>query len=215
MGFKNRAGKQGFVTEDKGKLVDTSFVIENLAGAPVSNVLKVDPADGTVQAVQILAVTGTLAGAVRYEYHAHSGVQTIPDAGTYVAIQCDGLRDSVNGGLSLWDTTNNVFKPTLLGGVYTIRFTGKTGNIPGGGNSFIHLDFQVSGSIADVDAGYQRHYQGRDFATRANAPDIDLSTNFVVFADADLIASGAQLYANTGIGGGVSLVSCSIMIKEG
>ena len=156
MGFLNRVGFQGFVTEDVGSSCQTSFVLEHHKGHTETNVLYVDQngtvlvgsgtslvgaASGTFSGTFVGnlsgSLTGTLSGlasSVKYEFHDHSGSQTIPESPSYAILRVNSLLDNINGGLTLWNTSSNVFKPTTLGQVYSIRLTGKTGPTDGTGN---------------------------------------------------------------------------------
>ena len=231
--FKNRVGPQGFVTEDIGVNGNTSFFIENHAGHTSSNVLYVSP-QGEVNVLDnnnpdtiltyltssyanlVKSTSGSLATAVKYAFFDHNATQTITDNNGYVALKCNGQLDHVDGGISVWNTSSNVFEFNQLGAVYTIRLSGKSEALGGGGNGVIHVDFALSGALPpNYVQGYNRQKQGVEITTRANATHIDILAIYTVFVDSALLASGGQIYATSTVAGGVQLNSCSIFIKEG
>jgi hypothetical protein len=242
MGYKNRVGDQGFVTEDKGEEFNTTFVLEKHTGHSEQNYLFVLP-DGTVQVKSGSfnltgsfsgsfvgnfsgsyngvsypiggTISGTLDGlanSVKFQFSEHSGTQLIPDV-SYAPMKINGIHDSVNGGLNLWNTVTNVFKPTTINSVYTLRVTGKTAPTGGSGNQIIHLSFLLSGS--DPHAYNGRNGQEYEVGARSGLDHVHLHAMFTCFSDQDLVTSGAQIYMTTTINSGIELLSCSIFIKEG
>jgi hypothetical protein len=222
MGYKNRVGNQGFVTEDKGVDFNTNFTLENHIGHSEPNTLYVLP-DGTVEVNSGNNLSGSFTGSfsgsfvglaqtIKYEFYEHQGSQTISDV-SYTPLKINAVHDQYNGGLHLWNTSSNVFKPIDPNGIYTIRITGKTGPTGGSGNQTISIAFALSGS--DPNQFNPRHGQEYEILVRSGLSHMHIFTTFTTFMDQDLLVSGAQIYTKTTVAGGLELLSCSIFIKEG
>lgn len=201
--MKNTIGDQGFVSEPG----DGAFT--NL-GQSMGYVTQ--SADGRLGLFTAITASVT----PRYEFWDHNGVQNIPVSPTYATMSINGQRDSYDGGMTTWNTSSSAFRPEALGKCYTLRITGKTAPTGGGGAGVIHIDFALSGANPPTYvANYNRQKQGVEFQSRNNVSHIDVQCIFPTFADAAMFASGAQIYMTTTIGGGIQLMSASIMIKEG
>jgi hypothetical protein len=200
---RNKIGNQGFVSEPGSDALQ----IDSLA--PISGSVLTVNAAGTVQAK-------TMAGSTKYGFWDYHLTQTIPTDPTYAVLRCNGQHDFVDGGLSLWNTQSNVFQPTRVGEVYSVRITGKTGATGGGGTGVIHIDFALSGATPpNFIQDYNRQKQGYEVATRASVNHIDINAHYTIFTDDRLVASGGQFYTTTTHNSALTLMSMSVFIKEG
>lgn len=202
--MNNRIGSQGFVSSP-----GSGLVIDCLGS---NSGYLTQSSDGQIGI--ITAVTAAITP--KYEFYDHYGRQLIPDSSQYATATFNGRNDSYDGGMQTWNTSSSVFRPESLGKCYTIRVTGRTESTGGGGTGVIHFSLGLSGALPPFYVQNEnRHSQEIEFQSRNNLSHIHIHCIFPVFTDAQLFASGAQVYMTTTIAGGIQLISASIMIKEG
>jgi len=149
-----------------------------------------------------------------YEFYEHSGSQTASGSLVFTPLAINGTNDSLLFGLSTWDTSSFVFQPAEINRTYTLRMEGEMAPIAG--DPVFRVDFAVSGASPNsVALGHFRHHQSVDVLVRNVAgAHQHVHAVFEVFADADLFASGGQLYIASD-GPEITLLSASLMIKNG
>lgn len=161
----------------------------------------------------------TIYGASRFEYVEHSGSQIASGGLNYVPLKINGLYDTYRGGfqggLTVWNTSSNIFYPNALTASYTIRVTGKIQPI--GGNPTFQLDFVLSGSSPDssssMHAAGLRHHQSHEQVIRNPLNHVHFKAIFSVFSDPDLCASGGMFYIASD-GASLTVISSAILITQ-
>lgn len=180
-----------------------------------------------------------------FEYHSHGpATQHITGSG-FRALAIDGTDNVLNGGLSnatytsvnnLWNTTTNTFTPVEMDKAYAITVKGVARVSDPGANPSLIIATAMTSSVINPTAhtSWNRHHNEQSMPIRSGsvvgtpgaggqALDPQWSSTFHLFADADLLVTGVQIYASieaVGAGstnpitGTVDIVSCSITIVE-
>jgi hypothetical protein len=204
----NKITNKGFITEkpvdETNNLViegsgETVFNQDVVFSSGISNYSQIPKYQVFNLANQ--SFTGSTHGRIRFQGQAYSGSRYLEN---------------------IWDFTNHKFVFSGEHQIYTIRLDGIIPTAGVSGDPTFHVDFEVSGAISTTAPGSHAnetiHRQTIDTIIRTQGPQgVDhahFHAVFIINTDAQLVASGAQLYVATS-GQSLQFTSGTLMIKEG
>lgn len=144
--------------------------------------------------------------------------QTISGANIYHVIHFHGDKVARNNGMTCWNTSSFTFYPRTLDQTYTLRVSFQMS--ASAGNPMLHVCFDKIGLIVTGSGGghvgpMSIYRQERDDnVVKGSVGHSHFNVVFMVVADADLMVSGAQFYAETD-SQAITISSGTLLIKEG
>jgi len=147
----------------------------------------------------------------RYECYIDDTDQVVTGS-DFQVIQINGNAKTECGLMQLWNTSSHILTPEVAGYLYTLQFCSKAS--VASDSPVLHIALALSGANLTDPGLSMEHHQVHEMTVVKKTDHNHIHANFHFLADATLVSSGMQLYANSS-GAQITLHSASFILLEG